>query len=162
MSHGSVFDIIRISREDPRAWAWMPLVFQRMGRFATEYDTGSLPEEVVELVRYWFMTGDQRLGLWIVTKDEVQLVGHMWATMEPIDVQVSRYLLVRQAEVNRGVDIRWETKQAFDQLKEWGEKAGLTRIVMATHRRGALMARRWGFKEHKVVMRLELHDPPGA
>lgn len=159
--HGSVFDLISIHRDDPRAWAWMPLILQRIGKFCEDFDVETLPSEAQEWVRYWFVSGDPRLGFWIVVRDDIQLVGHMWATPEPMGDH-PRYVLVRQAQVNKGVDIRWETEMAFQAMRSWGEKMGLTKIIMATHRNQEAMARRWGFRPFKSVMKLELHGPPGA
>lgn len=156
------YDLIRMHRDDIRAWTWMPLVLYRIGRFCQTYDVETLPQEAVDWVRYWFCMGEQKLGLWIVVKDDIQLVGHMWVTPEPQGTDTPRYMLVRQAEVDKGVDIRPETKAAFEQMRQWGAGMGLTRVVMATHRKQAVMARRWGFTPFKVVMRMDLHGDSGA
>lgn len=156
------YDLIRLHRDDIRAWAWMPLVLHRIGRFCETFDVETLPTEATDWVRYWFCIGEPKLGFWIVVKDDIQLVGHMWVTPEPQGTETPRYLLVRQAEVDKGIDVRFETKQAFEQMGEWGQSMGITRVVMATHRNHMAMARRWGFTPHKVVMRLDLHGPSGA
>jgi hypothetical protein len=159
--HGSVFDVIQLHRDDWRAWTWMPLVLHRIGKFCEDFDVETLPTEAQEWVRYWFCTGDPRLGFWIVVKDDDQLVGHLWASPEPMGTDAPRYMLVRQALVNPGVDLRPEAKLVFEAMREWGKKKGLTKVVMATHRNQTAMARRWGFTPIKVVMRQELHDPIG-
>lgn len=156
-----MIEIIRCVREEPRAWWWMPSILYRAGKFCETMQTETLPQEMIEMIRLWFVMGDYRLGLWIAVKDQCELVGHLLATVEPIDVQYPRYVLIRQVEINRGIDLRQVTKEGFKDVEKWTRSFGLSKIVMVTHRSTRAMARRWGFKEHKVLMHFMLNKEGG-
>ena len=149
-------ELIRCTRDDPRAWAWLPYVLYRAGTFCEEMDTETLPIEAQDLIRLWFVMGDYRLGLWIVIKDQQELVGHMLATPEPIEIPQHRYVLIRQVQLNKGLDLRTISKQGFTALTQWTRSIGLSRLVMVTHRSSKAMARQWGFEPHKTLMKLSL------
>jgi len=149
-------DIIYMHREVPLAWAWMPYVLHRVGVFCTKMDTETLPHEAQDLVRLWFMMGDYRLGLWIAVKEQRELVGHMLATPEPIEIPQHRYVLIRQVEADKGTDLRKTAEQGFVLVKQWTKSLGLSRLVMVTHRSSQAMARRWGFTPHKTLMKFSL------
>ena len=151
-----MIEIIHMYRENPIAWAWMPYVIYRVGEFCSTMDTETLPQEAQDLVRLWFMMGDYRLGLWIAVKDHKEIVGHMLATPEPIEVPQHRYVLLRQVQADKGIDLRRTAKEGFEILKKWTHSIGLSRIVMVTHRSSRAMARRWGFTEHKTLMKITL------
>lgn len=151
-----MIEIIHMHREVPLAWAWMPYVLHRVGAFCNTMDTETLPQEAQDLVRLWFMMGDYRLGLWIAVKDQRELVGHMLATPEPIEIPQHRYVLLRQAQLERKVDFGDIPKQGFDLLAQWTRSLGLERVVMVTHRSSRAMARRWGFTSHKTLMKITL------
>ena len=151
--------LLQLTRGDCRVWALMPQVFERLARFCRAYDTETTPEDVVELVRAWFMTGDPRLGLWIA-EEGGRVIGHLFATLEPMGAnrpEQYKYCLIRQAEVDRGCDARQQAKEVFEQVKAWTVAVGLSRIVMATHRSEASMMRRWGFRGFKILMQLNLN-----
>lgn len=149
--------VLRIQRDDPLAWAWFPFVLARIAKFCTMYDTETEPLEMVDLVRGLFSNGDPRLFLSICIADH-QVIGHILAMPEPFGSEHWKYMLIRQAEVDAGVDVRNETKQAFNEVVEWTRKHGLRKIMMLTHRREDSMAKRWGFIPYKAVMQMKLED----
>lgn len=152
MKSGSV---IFVHREVPAAWAWMPYVLQRIHNFCEKYDTETAPDDAVALVRAWFAAGDPHLGLWIAVRDGI-LVGHIFATPEPIGAARLRYVLVRQAEVDAGIDLREEAKVVFANIEDWTRRLGLSKMIMVTHRDADAMARRWGWRQYKAMMYKEI------
>lgn len=146
----------RVHRDEPRAWAVMPALLDRVGHFCEQLDTETTPKEMQDLVRVMFMNGDWRLGAWAVVMDGWLLVAHLVATPEPLGVDTIRYVLVRQAEVDRSVPLATITPEVFEDVKVWTRSLGLSRILMITHRSAKSMARRWGFKPKKTLMELDL------
>ena len=140
-------------RDDPRAWAWVPIILNRIALFCRTMDTDTWPDEAVELTRYWFATGDPRLGLWVGIQDQERLVGHLLATPEPLGSKEARYVLIRQAQVDPGLDSRKAARETFQQVLDWTKAQGLTQLTMVTHRSAVSMARRWEFQQQKVIMR---------
>lgn len=147
--------IVRIERENPEAWALMPQLFDRIALFCEKYDPETLTTDLVDLVRVWFMSGDRRLGLW-VTVDDSTIVGHLLATPEPFTVEQWRYMLIRQAEIDKGYDLREEADQIFNACLTWSKSIGLKRVVMVTHRSQDAMSRAWGFQRYKAIMSREI------
>jgi len=145
--------VIKLTREDSECWGFMPQILDRLAKFCMELDTETEPWEPVELVRTWFTTGEPRLALWIVVNEQ-HVCGHLWATPEPLGVDKVKYVLIRQASIDKGVNIRYSSKEVFDSLKQWSKSIGINRIVMLTHRNWKLMQRRWGFVPRKVLMDL--------
>ena len=146
--------VIKLTRNDPECWSIMPQVLERLAKFCTELDTETEPWEPVELVRTWFAMGEPKLALWVVVDKEGVLHGHLWATPEPLGVDKVKYVLIRQASIDKHVNIRDTSKEVFDSLKEWSRSIDVHRIVMLTHRKWTLMQRRWGFIPRKVLMDL--------
>jgi len=150
----------RVHRDEPKAWGVMPALLERVGKFCERLDTETTPKEMQDLVRVMFMNGDWRLGAWVVVMDGWLLVAHLIATPEPLGVDAIRYVLVRQAEVDRSVDLTAVTPQVFDDVKVWTRGYGLDRILMITHRSAKSMARRWGFRPKKTLMEMSLKGAP--
>lgn len=146
-------NIVRVTRDDPQSWMLMPQILERLARFCVELDTETEPWEPVELVRTWFTMGEPRLALWVVVNEE-GVRGHLWATPEPLGVDKVKYVLIRQAAIDKGVNIEDTSKEVFADLKEWSRSIGIYRIVMLTHRNWKIMQRRWGFVPRKVLMDL--------
>ena len=157
-----MIETIRLQRDSAVAWAWMPLALDRIQRFCVEFDTDSLPWEMVEMVRVWFSMGDPRLGLWIAVREGQHLVGHILAHPEPAGASQWRYCLIRQAWVDPGVDLRREATGVFQAVDAWARSLGLGELLIVTHRNQAAMARRWGFSADKVLMRRRVEKEPWA
>lgn len=153
-------EMLRIHRDDDRAWTYMPQVLRRLMAFCTDFDTDMQPQEVANFVMAWFIMGDRRLGLWILIH-EGKVFGHLWATPEPIGSDYWTYLLIRQAKADTGLDARVLTRQVFDETKAWGVSLGLGKLMMLTHRNAIAMARRWGFKTKRVMMEQSLPKKEG-
>ena len=151
----SKLDVIRMQRDNAEAWRYMPQVLDRLYRFCGEMDTESSAPEVVDLVRAWFAVGDIRLGLWVGVMDNV-CIAHTFATPEPVGMDHWKYVLIRQAKVDPGIDMRDETKQTMLEVIEWTKSLGLKQVNIVTHRDEAAMLRRWSFKNYKLLMRLDL------
>lgn len=151
-------DIVRMDWSNPVCWWVAPYLFHRIWNFTEKYDPEGLPGETADMARVWFTTGDPRLGLWGVVDSDKGLVAHLFANPEPLssDPKLWKFILVRQAEVNDGIDIRPECEEVFRQLEEWTKALGLKKVMMLTHRNTRAMARRWGFKEYKTLCVKEL------
>lgn len=134
----------------------MPALLDRVSRFCLTLDTETLPHEATDLIRGMFCTGDWRLGVWVTVQDNVNLVGHLWVTPEPLMSDKCRYLLVRQAEASKGINIGDMTKTIWNEVEAWGKSMGIDHVIMVTHRPAKVFARRWGFVEKKVLMRKEI------
>mgnify|MGYP001619630912 CR=1 FL=1 len=148
--------IIRIQRDDVESWKWVPYTLERIEKFCHLMDVESEPSDISHLVRTLFSVGDPRLGLWIAVEED-QIVGHLFATPEPWgDARPCRYVLIRQAWVDKGVDGRIESGRVFQEVKVWAKSLGVSRLVMLTHRDEGAFMRRWGFKEYKALMRIEI------
>ena len=147
----------RIARDDAWSWGIMPFALDRIQRFCGTYDTDSDPKELSEQVARLFSAGDCRLGLWVIIRDS-KVVAHMLAQPEPILTERGpwSYLLIRQAEADKGIDLRQDSKLALESLKQWSKSLGLNRIVMVTHRNEAPMLRRWGFQPFKSIMDMRI------
>ena len=148
-------NIFRVHRDDPNVWAWMPSILDRIHAFCVKYDTETSPDDAVNIVRTWFSLNDPRLGLWGGVVDD-RLVAHIFATPEPSSSDVWRYILIRQAEIDEGIDAREESPVAMNWIKDWATSLGLKKIEMLTHRSAEAMSRRWGFTPYKSLMLLEL------
>jgi len=146
--------LLRIEQSNPFAWALLPYILDRVALFCEKYDPETVPREMSDLVKAWFVVGDQRLGLWVAERQGV-VCAHLLATPEPLGSE-GRYILVRQAEVDPGVDIRDITRTTFAAVEEWTKSYGLSRICMVTHRNAHAMARMWGFKPYKTIMTKDL------
>lgn len=146
--------ILRIRREDATSWKIMPALLSRMARFSVMYDPEGLPEDVVELVRSWFTMGDIRLGLWVVLGKDDEILGHLFATPEPMAMEphVWRYLLIRQAQANPKVDVRKESEEVFEEVRAWAEHLGFDMMLLLTHKNEVAMARAWKFQPYKALM----------
>ena len=148
--------VLRISRDVAEAWQYMPQVLQRIEKFCLLMDLESDPQDVVGLVRSLFTFGDPRLGLWIGVQDD-RVVAHVLATPEPWgENKAYRYVLIRQAWVDPGIDARAEAKAVFDNCRAWALSLGLKRLVALTHRDAEAMLRRWSFKLYKVLLQQEV------
>lgn len=147
--------VLRVQRDTPISWAWFPFVLARIARFCEKFDTETEPLEMVDLVRNLFCNGDPRLGLWICIANQ-QIIGHTLAMPEPFGSEHWKYCLIREAEVDPGVDVRKETEDVFEDVKRWANSIGLSKIMMLTHRNSEAMARRWGFTKYKTVMEMNL------
>lgn len=148
--------VLKVDRDDPISWAWMPHLLNRIGKFCDTYETEMTANEAIDLVRTWFAIGDKRMGVWICLHEEKGLIGHLFATTEPIGHTEYSYVLIRQAEIDKGVTLRKEALEAFRQVKEWTKALSLDRLVIVTHRSHLAMARKWGFSFAKSVMSLKL------
>lgn len=146
--------ILRIRRDDATSWKIMPALLSRMAKFSEVYDAEGLPEDVVELVRSWFTLGDMRLGLWVVLDKDDTILGHLFATPEPMAMEPAawRYLLIRQALANPKTDIRKESEEVFEEVRAWAEHLGFDMMLILTHKSEAGMGRAWGFQPYKVLM----------
>lgn len=147
---------LRFHKDDDLAWGWLPCMARRVAKFCTTYDSETLPHEAEDLIRAWFFTGDIRLGLWGVIHKDLGLVAHLFGTAEPSHLQTFRHTLVRQAEVDPGVDIRKESEEAFRQFADWTKSLGLLKILALTHRNTEVMFRRWSFQCYKSLLVLDL------
>lgn len=134
----------------------MPQVFDRIALFCETYDPETLTTDIVDLVRVWFMSGDRRLGLWLTVSPEQQIIGHLLATPEPFNFDHWRYMLIRQAEVDRGYALKEEASSIFNACMDWSKSLGLKRLVMVTHRSQDAMSRAWGFERYKAIMNREI------
>lgn len=152
-------DVLRLQRDDPRAWMWMPYVLGRIHRFCVVYDTESTPNKLVDLALAWFACGDPRLGLWVAVDPQAGAVGHLLAHPEPLDDAVGpwRYCLIRQAEVESGWDLRREAKQAFEEVCRWAELLRIPKLTILTRKGERAMYRRWGFRPHRNLMVRDVH-----
>lgn len=144
-------EILFVTRLDPIAASYMPLVVDRCLKFCRTYDTHTRLEGLYEQLWQMFGWGDIRLGMWIVVQDG-KIVGHLFAQPEPIDGPREnwQYVLIRQAEVDRKVTI--PTRHVMSLVEQWTQGLGLNKLVMLTHRNGAAMARRWGFQQQRILM----------
>lgn len=149
-----MYTCVFVHREIPIASAIMPQVVDRIMAFCNKYDTDTKPDEVKEQVWRLFGCGDMRLGLWAVVKDNKTVVAHLFAQPEPVNVENGpwQYVLIRQAESDKGEDTRAETRVIMDSVEKWTRRLGVQRLVMLTHRRDDVMSRRWGFKYFKALM----------
>jgi len=149
-----MMDLFRLHRDEPKSWTVMPLLLDRIRDFCLRMDTDTEPEEAASCIRAWFIMGDPKLGLWISTEDS-KIIGHLWATPEPIGAEQWKYVLIRQAEVDRGYNTMPITEQAFQQVIDWTKSIGLKKVRMITHRNWRSMRRRWGFEPFKIMMDLD-------
>lgn len=143
---------VLVRRDNAKAWAVMPFVLGRLALFCSTYDADTLPEESVEAVRAMFTTGDHRMRLWAGVADDGKVVAHLYATLEPFGAETSRYVLIRQAEIDRGVDGGDASRRAFSDVVEWARASGVKRMLALTHRNVEPMYRRWGFEPYKMML----------
>lgn len=147
--------ILRMHRDTPMCWNFIPQILDRVYRFCENMDTETYPHDAVDLVRGWFTFADPRLGLWIVHNDQY-IVGHLLATPEPWNADKWKYCLIRQAEIDQGVDLRHECAPIFSQVEAWTKGMGLSKIIILTHRNEDAMARKWKFRPYKALMVKEI------
>lgn len=143
-----------LHRDIAFASAILPQTIERMMAFCKKYDTDTKPEEIKEQAWRMFGCGDKRLGLWAMVKDMKTVVGHLMAQPEPWGLENGpwQYVLIRQAEIDKYENTLTQTPVVMASIEQWTRSLGLSRIVFLTHRKGALMSRRWGFRHYKVIM----------
>lgn len=152
----SQIDVHRVNYHEAFSWALMPYALRRIESFCHEFDTDTRSTDAVSLLNAWFVNNDPKLGLWLVTRN-YELVGHLWATPEPFGgEQPPQYLLIRQAQIDHGVNIGKASKVVFNSATAWARELGVSTIKMLTHRPAVAMARRWGFRPYKVMMTLDV------
>lgn len=144
--------IHRISRDDVLSWALMPFVLARLARFSERYDTETTADEVTDLVRNMFSGRDIRLGMWVVLDDQQAIIGHLFATPEPLYLDHWRYCLIRQAEADLGINSIEAAQQVFEAVQQWCRSLGLSKILALTHRDVDAMMRKWGFQKYKALL----------
>src|SRR5690242_5854970 len=78
MSDAGEVSIIALDRRDPRAWALMPAVLDRVRSFCERYQTDSTPEGLADRVMEHFAAADEacRLMRVLVALRDGELVGH--------------------------------------------------------------------------------------
>lgn len=136
----------------------MPALLHRVGEFCERMDTETEPQDARDLIRVWFCTGDYRLGLWAGIDSEGKLVAHCFATPEPLGNAKWNYVLIRQAQIDPGVDMHKENQLVFEDVQRWTKGFGLSRIVMLTHRDADVFARAWKFERYKSLMKRDLES----
>jgi hypothetical protein len=146
-------DVYRMDRNNPVTAAFMPYVVARAMRFCTEFETETNPVSLGNHLWSFYASGDPRLGLWVVVT-EFTIVAHVLAQPEPmsLDPNERSYILIRQAQVNPKVDARKHMEHIMHEIETWAETFGITRLMMCTHRKASVFSRRWGFREHKIIM----------
>ena len=135
--------------------AYMPILTQRIHDFCAAFDTDTSGPELVEFIWKLYATRDLRLGLWYITSETGLVVGHLLAEPEPFEGQC-KYVLVRQAQADKGHDTRRETKAVWGFVERWARDLGAKQITIVTHKDESAMARRWGFTYYKHIMRKAL------
>lgn len=147
--------VLRLHRDNPLSWGFVPYTLERIAAFCTKYDTDSTSNDAVDAVRAWFTSGDKRLGLWIAYDiHSFEILGHVWANPEPFHADHWKYMLIRQVDAE-GVTKPF-ARQIFNELKDWTKSIGLSRIVILTHRSARAMTKRWGFKLYKSLMDISI------
>src|SRR5687767_12515829 len=123
-----MLELHRVTRDDPRSWSLMPLIMLRIYEFCKETDGETDPYEAVDLIRAWFLVGDpSRLAIWVLV-DEGRIIGHTFCTTEPFGMDTFRYVLIRQAKIDKGYDVREETELVFQEVISWAKSLGLSKI----------------------------------
>jgi len=153
------YQILRIHKDDPRSWGLMPWLFARIYKFSDTHDSTWTPNEMCTLVQNAFVWNSPFLGLWAAVNDDGMIGGHLLATAEPWGQDQLRYVLIRQAEVDRRLDVGDCVHQAFGLCETWAQSLGLNKIMMVTHRNPKAFRRAWGFTQTKVVMEKNLDAP---
>ena len=143
----------RLHRDDRSSWTLMPDLLHRVHVFCEDFDPETLPLDAEDFVRSSFTNGDQRSQVWVATQpDAHKIVGHVWATVEPFAGPAHKYVLIRQAQVDKHLDLRAECRQVFQDVERWTRSFGLSKIMMITHRSETAMYRAWGFQPYKALM----------
>ena len=151
-----MIEAYRIDREDPKSWSLMPIVFWRVYEFCRRTDGETAPRDAVDMIRAWFVLGnDTQMAIWVLIKDGA-VVGHCYATTEPYGADHLRYILIRQVNVDKHIYAPDECKLVFDQVLGWAEGMGLDKILMLTFRDEQAMMRKWHFEKYKSLMSLNI------
>lgn len=149
-------EILYFTRDSKEAWKYMPYLIERAYKFCEDTDGETEPYELADLLRAWFMVGDAtKIGIWAILVDG-EIKAHLIATTEPFGMPQLRYVLIRQAQVDKGIDIRKECKEVFRRVGLWTQSMGMSKVLMITHRNEQAMMRAWGFQPYKSLMKLDL------
>ena len=153
MDSGESIIRLHFARRDQASAIFMPQVVERLKRFCVAYDTDTTPAEIEDHAWRLFGAGDVRLGLWFITRGPT-VVGHLLAQPEPLLNERGpwSYVLIRQAEYDRKIDLRKECRIVHASVMDWTKALGAKQTTMITHRNPKAMARLYKYSYYKTVM----------
>lgn len=150
-------EVHAVHRGDERGIIWLPATIERVMRFAEEFETDATPQQVADFVWQSIANRDPRVMLYIVVGSG-RVVGHLLAHVDPLGPAnpPASKVLIRQAQVDQGVDARAACQEAFSRLSVWSRALGMTTFSAVTHKAPAAMLRRWGFHHYKHILQREI------
>jgi len=156
-------NLVLMHFSNPVSWVFMPQLVKRVKEFAIKYGLDYGPDIVEEAVRINFVSKHPTLFA-LVAVEGSKVVGHVVTTVDSLTnfdgTIVKRYLTILQAA--------HETKMMDDDFRdavvgncrEWARATNCDsiQILCEGEHRVKLFRDKYGFKEHKTVMHLNVEE----
>lgn len=148
--------VLPIDPMHPKLGLVAPLFAQRVLAFADQYQPEINSVEFTRALMAKLYLGDPNiLALGIIEEDSATLVGHALATLDMFGT--ARWVTISQVRADENVgDAR---VKAVEDILEWAQARGVTKVILHTNRDGKDWEKRLGFKPYRHMLRVSL-DPP--
>ena len=147
--------IIRLSGKDPRCWALMPLLTERVINSAIRFNQANFAQLVEEVVNELTRGGD-KYAVWMDVHDW-KITAHLLVHEDWFNGRKIAY--IEHFVADKPV-LPADSRMVWTEMESWARSRGCTEVFMVTNRLNRVRAweRRYGMKMVKAVMTREL--PP--
>jgi hypothetical protein len=161
MADAGAITILALVKSDPRAWAFMPAVLERVRAFCERYDLDSTPHVLSQTVIEHFVVDEARSSVRaLVALREERIVGHCLVSLEAWCGTV--YATVVQYEMDEPLPTQ-QVRDTLEQVEWWAKGKGATVLrVLAclTDSRGPARIRAfqslYGFRPTRQILDKEI------
>ena len=150
-------EVIALRPDNPRSWALMPYVLERIKAFCAAEQPDEVPENLAWRVSSAFVSADSCYGIIVGLQDGV-IVGHALLTLEGHEEK--RWLTVQQYQLDKGSGMTRETvKKYVEEIKKVARvlKAGELRARAKGEARIRAF-RAYGFKPMATILFQEVGE----
>lgn len=147
-----------INKDNPIAWALMPLVLDRIDKFCTKHQTDFVGTELVKVVRRSFLEDDPLIICIAAYEKGKGVFAHALACID--DILGFKCMTVLQTETDRKFDDREALMGMWQHLRAWGlnHMVSEARLVTRTPAQVRMFERYYGFKQRRVMMSKSLME----
>jgi len=155
--------LVKVHYTNPVAWLFMPQVLQRARDFSDKFELDFNADLIEEAIRLNFVVNNPQY-LTLASVEGSKAVGHLVASIDTLTdfrgQPVKRYLTILQAEHDSDHKMSDDfRKAALEVCKEWAKtySCDAIQILCEGEWRKRLFRDRYGFKEHKTLMKMEIN-----
>jgi hypothetical protein len=145
-----------LRKDDPLSWALMPQAVERIRQFCVTFGTDTDPDQIADYIQKNFVMDDPMMVVMVGVEKGRGVFAHALACID--EITGSRFLTIMHMESEEPYRDREALKAAFTELKIWGLKHGASQCQLVTSDEAhvRMFERFYGFKKHRVLMRLSL------